>query len=265
MTKPYDRYVEYLSDVEIQSLDKLVAPFNGKWPIELEEIWGLMDLVWDQLGCNNINFNEEKIGKYYQHPVWLLNGLFAESHKESIGHRNIISDWIVKSGIDKILDFGGGFCTLSRLVAQKSHSIKIDILEPYPTNLSYEIVEQYTQLSFVNDLAGKYGCIVAMDVLEHVPDPIKTFSEMINATEEGGYLIVANCFKPVIKCHLPCTFHLDKSFRYIAKRMKLDYLGGIKGTHADIFQRNDQSEINWPLVRIFEIISKIKHRIRISC
>jgi len=38
-----------------------------------------MDLVWDDYGCDNKNLNWENIGKFYSHPVWLLNGLFIET------------------------------------------------------------------------------------------------------------------------------------------------------------------------------------------
>lgn len=79
-----------------------------------------MDLVWEDLGCDNKHLNWEKISKFYSHPVWLLNGLFIEQHTVSMKHRHAISDWIIAKNFKKILDYGGGFGTLARLIAQKN-------------------------------------------------------------------------------------------------------------------------------------------------
>ena len=45
---------------------------------DLENIWQLLDRVWNKLGCNNKKLNWSNIDKFYSHPVWLLNGLFIE-------------------------------------------------------------------------------------------------------------------------------------------------------------------------------------------
>ena len=41
----------------------------------LEQLWLLMDEVWVELDCDQ-KIIDERIDKYYSHPVWLLNGLF---------------------------------------------------------------------------------------------------------------------------------------------------------------------------------------------
>ncbi len=95
---------------------------------DLENIWQLMDMVWDEYDCNNKTLNWDNIDKFYSHPVWLLNGLFIEQHALSMQHRNAISDWIANnSSINKILDYGGGFGTLARLIADKNPSLLVDI------------------------------------------------------------------------------------------------------------------------------------------
>jgi 2-polyprenyl-6-hydroxyphenyl methylase/3-demethylubiquinone-9 3-methyltransferase len=49
--------------------------------ISLQEIWQLMDKVWDDIGCNNNDLAQEKITAFYKHPIWLLNGFFIEQHE----------------------------------------------------------------------------------------------------------------------------------------------------------------------------------------
>lgn len=176
---------------------------------DLEAIWQLMDMVWDEYGCDNKKLNWGNIDKFYSHPVWLLNGLFIEQHALSMQHRDAISDWIAdKSSISKILDYGGGFGTLARLIADNNPSLLVNIYEQYPSDYSKQKISDYPQIQFIDNIKKKYDVLVSTDVLEHVTDPLKTFEEMILSVKNDGCLIIANNFFPVMKCHLPQTFHL---------------------------------------------------------
>ena len=75
---------------------------------DLENIWQLMDLVWDEYCCDNKKLNWDNIDKFYSHPVWLLNGLFIERHALSMQHRNAISDWIADNSSISKLSFSLG-------------------------------------------------------------------------------------------------------------------------------------------------------------
>lgn len=224
---------------------------------DLGNIWQLMDMVWDKLGCDNKNLNWSNIDKFYSHPVWLLNGLFVEQHALSMQHRNEISDWIAnKSSISKILDYGGGFGTLARLIADKNPALLVDIYEPHPSDYSKQKISDYSQIQFISSIKEKYDVLVSTDVLEHVPDPLKTFEKMILSLKADGYLIIANNFFPVIKCHLPQIFHLRYTFNVFAKLMCLVIVGPLKGSHATIFTKRSDKPVNWPIVRLSEKISK---------
>jgi len=224
---------------------------------DLENIWQLMDMVWDKFGCNNKKLNWGNINKFYSHPVWLLNGLFIEQHALSMQHRDAISDWIAdKSSISKILDYGGGFGTLARLIADNNPSLLVNIYEPHPSDYSKQKISDYPQIQFIDNIKKKYDVLVSTDVLEHVPDPLKTFEKMILSVKGDGYLIIANNFFPVIKCHLPQTFHLRYTFNVFAKLMGLVLVGPLEGSHATIFRKNNNKPVNWSVVRLLEKVSK---------
>lgn len=224
---------------------------------DLENIWQLMDMVWDEYGCNNKTLNWDNIDKFYFHPVWLLNGLFIEQHALSMQHRHAISDWIAdKSSISKILDYGGGFGTLARLIADKNPSLSVEIYEPHPSDYAKQIISDYPQIQFISNIKKKYDVLVSTDVLEHVPDPLKTFEEMILSVKDNGYLIIANNFFPVIKCHLPQTFHLRYTFNVFAKLMGLVLVEPLEGSHARIFTKRSNEPVNWSVVRQLEKVSK---------
>jgi len=118
---------------------------------DLEQMWYLLDIVWDNFGCNNISLNWDQIGKFYSHPVWPLNGLFIENHRASMDQRHAISDWIVNSKFDNIVEFEGGFGTLVSLIAQKN-DLKIDVYELHPSAFGLKRLKEYNNISFIKNL-----------------------------------------------------------------------------------------------------------------
>jgi 2-polyprenyl-6-hydroxyphenyl methylase/3-demethylubiquinone-9 3-methyltransferase len=116
-------------------------------------------------------------------------------------------------------------------------------------------VKEHRKIKFVIDLGtAKYDAIVAQDVLEHVEDPVQLAHAIANGVSVGGYLIFANSFLPMIKCHLPATFHLRHTFSWVMKKMGLIYVGRIDGAnHALVFRR--VCEVNLKSARHAEKIS----------
>ncbi|MBD2188085.1 class I SAM-dependent methyltransferase [Pseudanabaena mucicola] len=244
-----------LASEEYQEIQRLLATLPDK-SVSLSQMWQLMDQVWDDLGCDNLILDQEKITAFYKHPVWLLNGFFIEQHEVSLQHRHIIADLIVQLSVKHVLDFGGGFGTLARIIANKSGNIEIDIYEPYPNNFAIEECKDYPLIQFVHNLHKKYDCLVSTDVLEHVTDPLQIFENMIETVSLNGYLIIANCFRPVIKCHLPSTFHFRYTFNLFARLMGLKVLGKCKGKHATIYQKIHKRPTNWKIIRTIEYLSQ---------
>ncbi len=248
--------LEGLNTKDLSIIESLLTK-SPNIPPELEDIWNLMDNVWDEIGNDNKNLDPEKLQRFYQHPIWTLNGLFIEQHSLSMQHRNAIAEWIVKHNFNRILDYGGGFGTLSRLIAEKDSKVLIDIYEPYPNIYSIERISGYSNISFINSISRLYDCIVSIDVLEHVPNPLEIFAQMIKSVKKNGYLIIANNFWPVIKCHLPSTFHLRYSFNKFARLMGLKLLGPCAGSHANIYQKTLDMPFNWNKIRVYEQFSRM--------
>jgi len=247
---------EKLPADDLKAIELLLSRSPHKPPAQ-EDIWQLMDIVWDEIGCDNENCNRDKVAQFYNHPVWLLNGLFIEQDDVSRQHRQAISAWIVKKNLNRVLDYGGGFGTLARIIAGKDSTISIDIYEPYPSEFAISRNADYANIRFVNSLHKNYDCIVSIDVLEHVPDPLQVLAEMIESVKEDGYLIIANNFYPLIKCHLPATFHFRYAFQTFASLMGLEYLGPCKDSHAFIYHKKEVKLFRWRKIRIYERISQM--------
>ncbi|MGI0406716.1 class I SAM-dependent methyltransferase [Helicobacter himalayensis] len=198
---------------------------------DLEQIWYLMDKVWDEMGCDNKNLDWDKIALYYKHPIWLLNGLFVESHKLSISVRKAIARYIAQKGFKRICDYGGGFGTLAKEIALACPDSQIDIYEPFPSEYGKHCIAQFSNIHFVSELkANTYDCLVSTDVLEHVDNVLECFESMLDSVKIGGEALIGNCFYPVIKCHLPKNFHYRYTFKYFARAMGVRFDGIIKNT-----------------------------------
>ena len=179
-----------LTEAEISSLYPLLSRQNFSLRSSLEQIWYLMDSVWDNLELDNENLDLEKLQEFYMHPVWLLNGLYTETDNESIAHRKKLSNWVrSKPEIQKIVDVGGGIGFLARTIASDTPTSEIKILEPFPSSYAARVIENRKSIEFISKLYGTYDCIILMDVIEHVEDPLLMIHSLENNLNENGYLV----------------------------------------------------------------------------
>ena len=246
-----------LSDREKTGVEVLLTRQNRNIKNDLEQIWYLMDLIWNDYACDSQNLEWDNLGKFYAHPVWILNGLFIEQDNVSMGHRHAICDWVIENKCSNVVDYGGGFGTLARLIAQKKQSINIHIYEPHPSEFGIKRANEFANITMIDQLAGYYDCLISTDVLEHVPDPLSNFIDMVGSVKVGGYLIIANCFMPVIKCHLPQTFHLKYTFNLFSRLFGLEIVGDLKGSHATIFKKVGNLSVNSFQIKFYEKLSKM--------
>lgn len=206
----------------------------------VEWVWEEMDRIWRQFALDNRHpLVGQPVADFYRHPVWLMNGVFTALDPVSASQRETIARSLAESGAKLIADFGGGFGELARAVTRIIPDAKVSIVEPYPSRTSLELIQREPGIQFISDVsAGRYDAIVAQDVLEHVADPVGLASEIAGSVHKGGIVIFANCFYPVIQCHLPSTFHLRHTFPAVMKALGLRYVGLVEGaSHAQVFER----------------------------
>jgi 2-polyprenyl-3-methyl-5-hydroxy-6-metoxy-1,4-benzoquinol methylase len=212
----------------------------------VEWVWGEMDRVWRQFGLNNSRpFATQPIGEFYSHPVWLMNGVFTALDPDSALHRDAIARHLCQVGARSVADYGGGFGELARAITRAIPDAVVSIIEPYPSRVGIERLKDEPRIQFVSDMSSRdYDAIVVQDVLEHVEDPIRLASEIAGAVREGGAVIFANCFYPVIQCHLPSTFHLRHTFPMVMEALGLRYVGRVDGaSYAQYFIRTGRLDL----------------------
>ena len=212
----------------------------------VEWVWGEMDRVWQQIGLDNRTpLDHQPIGDFYKNPVWLMNGVFTALDPVSASHREAIARRLAASEAKFIADYGGGFGQLALAITRAVPGAKVSIIEPYPSRAGIEQLQSEPRIQFVSNISAEsYDAIVAQDVLEHVADPIRLAGEIAGGVRKGGIVIFANCFYPVIQCHLPSTFHLRHTFPIVMKALGLRYVGRVDGaSHAQVFERTGHLDI----------------------
>jgi len=257
---------------EWNKLEKYIKDFDENKSPKVENIWKIMNEVWDDMGLNNKDYNLEKVSEYYSHPVWFLNGLFIETDRESMRHRKSIAEYFKGKKRLKILDYGGGFGTLAKEIVKQSPSSQVDIFEPLASEYAYKNTNNFKNIRIVDYLREKYyDVLVNTDVLEHVEDPISLISIYNNCLKEGGLLISHWNFTPCIKCHLPKHFHFRYTFDKIIplfgfskeiKNIKHGYFfkkfkNITKQDLNNAYRKEKISKLFYPLNKIIEEVKKI--------
>lgn len=202
---------DYLADVFMR--------FGG-YP-SLEKIWQLMDEQWINFKCDPLNM-DRRVTDFYQHPVWILNGLFIEQHQQSLENRQVFAKWVADQQPARVADFGGGFGGLARLIGEMLPNTQVEVVDPHPHTAAIALAASTPNVRFVPKLTGEYDILIATDVFEHVPDPIGLAAETADHLRVGGQYLIANCFAPVILCHLPQLFHFSASWDAVMKKMGLE-------------------------------------------
>lgn len=209
-----------LNKNEVSWLTCTFERFGGKYP-SLEELWNLMDITWNELNCDS-NIFDERIEEFYNHPVWLLHSLFVETNCCNCHEgREAFAKWIATQSPKRVADYGGGFGTLSRMIGRLCPKAIIEVIEPYAHPAAISLAEKTPNVIYCKQLTGTYDVIVTTDVLEHIPDPLETVAITSSHLNYDGYYIMANCFRPVISCHLPQTYHWNLTWDLAMKELGL--------------------------------------------
>lgn len=201
--------VAHISPSDLAWLEKVFKRFSG-FPT-LEQLWLLMDEIWDSFACD-ASVMDERVSAFYFHPIWLLNGLFIEQHEPSLSNRRTFANWVVQQAPNRIADYGGGFGSLARMIAGACPEASVEVIEPHPHPAAIARAEATTNVRYQPRLTGHYDVLIATDVFEHVPDPLGLVAATAPYLGCGGRYLIANSFYPQIKCHLPQTFHFRHSW-----------------------------------------------------
>ena len=229
--------------------------------IQLTDIWRAMDKVFTEYDCSSYIIDDTSYGKFYSHPIWVLNGIFSENDKTSLEIRKHIAEFAQDLKLGSILDYGGGFGSLAKIITSLSSAATVDIYEPHPSRLAKKEIGFLENARFISKIEGKYDAIVCLDVFEHIADPVGRLFTLRQYMKDGAYLVVGNSFYPSIKCHLPTTFHLRTSFSLIAKAMGLERDKRRARSYVEIYRYSKSAgdRVTAKTIRLLEFLSRTQY------
>ena len=230
------KFIEHKEQLWLQSV---FERFNG-FPT-IENLWKIMDEIWHKYNCDPKNL-DSRVDNFYSHPVWLLSGLFIEQHQISIVNRQIFAQGVSTKKPKRVADFGGGFGSLARMIAESNPETFVEVIEPHPHKLAIEKSKEFNNLSYKNNLEGEYDILIATDVFEHVSDPLGLVAETSIFLNNEGFYLIANHFQPIIKCHLPQSYHLYYSFNYALEAMNFKIIEKI--IYGTVFKLNQKLNLD---------------------
>lgn len=212
--------IKLLGEDEYIYLDNILRQYSGL--PTLRNLWSLIDNAWDMIGCNK-DTSENLLNKFYKHPVWILNGIYSEHDALSKHYRDLFTSYIVAVKPKRILDIGGGFGALARNIGKNCPGSIIEIYEPHPSPLAIALAESTPNVRYTDQAQGIYDLVIATDVFEHLHFPLSCLSSSLSHLNRGGHYLIANCFSPVIKCHLLQNNHLNVSWTRLAETYGLTH------------------------------------------
>lgn len=166
-----------------------------------------------------------------------LNQSFLEKERGSL-----FSEWIGKN--KKVLDLGGRDGTLSKYYS-KNNKVIIGDIDEKALSFAKDNYDLETQLTNLNETLpfpdNSFDCVVMAEVLEHLPYPIITLSEVKRVLKQDGKFIG----------NLPLAYHLKDRIQILRGRRLM-----ISGdpTHLQFLSYEDIKE----LLSVFFEIKKIE-------
>jgi len=181
---------------------------------------------WNQLQINQENI--QNVMEFYKNtPNYIFELMETHSTQAKSNLSNIVIDYCIKNNFKSILDFGAGVCQDS-IIASKNNldSTAADIpgktfnfgkwrIEKY--NLKIKTIDIFDE----NPLKENYDAITCFEVLQHVVNPDKTLSHLIEHLNLNGMLFITARFKNNYSLALKRNEHLDETFDEMIKKSNL--------------------------------------------
>ena len=255
-----NHFVELLA--EFGSVPK--SEVRARLDMEMAERGHLVAKAWQQADPQTA----EEVTRFYQTTNSYLYNLAAD---HSCLERPVVLDVVVER-IEKhgrsldILVYGDGIGTDSITLARRHHRVTYFDL-PGKTSDFARFRFQKEGLDHRIDVlgraeeipAGKFDAVVCIEVLEHVPDPIGTMTNLHTALKNGGIALITESFEsigPEFPSHLP------ENIQYAGKIHRLMEGLGFVNTYCNYDPVNRPMEFMKADMTLSGLVSQIAGRFR---
>ena len=246
-----------------RSIIKYLTPAEQRHGLTIQRIWSILDEGWQEVEnqiknkASGYTFSD-LLQEYYQHPVWLINAAFSESDEGTINDRLAAIRLISHVQPRKILDFGGGIGTVSRLCSitlPKAEEIDLVDITDF-RNIIQQYLDDFKNIRVLEQPDPLYDAVISTEVLEHLIDPVEAIIQINNLLRIGGAFATSYSFAPVIKCHLPQNFHLRKSMFWIIRSLGFGFYG-FERRGSTVYSFVKQSEVTDDRIKFARLLASM--------
>jgi 2-polyprenyl-3-methyl-5-hydroxy-6-metoxy-1,4-benzoquinol methylase len=159
---------------------------------------------------------------------WMLD--FLRSHELPQGRILICGDGI---GIDSFFFAQAGYDVVFYEVSRLGQKIGRHLFDDYGVNV--QITDSLETLK-----AGSFDAVLSLDVLEHVPSPPETVTELSRYLKQGGLFVVSAPFyavHPKWPTHLKCNRKYSGRTNWISIAGDMNLVGGRMLANPLVFQK----------------------------
>ena len=208
--------------------ERLLEGSELKHGISFSRLFEVLNTAWIQVIGNGSRTPQfEDLQRYYSHPAWLINAAYIESDPLAIADRSAAVRLVQHVAPRRVLDFGGGLGTVSRLCARHFPSeVEIDLLDvsAFQTTARSRLAE-FRNIRVVEEPVPPYDAVICTEVLEHVLDPLGVVKTINSLLRPGGAFAASWSFAPGLDCHLPQNFHLNQAMLWIVRALGFGFYG----------------------------------------
>ncbi len=182
------------------------------------------------------NLTPEQLQNYYaKSDRYVYESTYTEAYLDHQRLLRLILRLSRKHGKTPVLDFGGGGGGIALALARAGIEAEYaDIPGKLTQFAQWRFFKHRVQVP-IQDVFGplprhRYGMILAIDVLEHLPDLSGCVKKLYDGLNSGGSLVVTQSFSPEDPLHIPAWFKYNdlKLFNQFMKEHHFIYQGRIK-------------------------------------
>lgn len=218
--------------VEPAALARAIAELEA---YHRQPIAAIAQRYWDSPKAPSDNSARGLIEFYRTSDRYLYESAYTEGYADHQRMRRLVVRAVGRWRLAPVLDFGGGAGGLTLALAERGFACEYaDVPGKLSEFFRWRLARRQLSVPVLDATqplsSHRYGAVLAVDVLEHVPDLAATLRQLKKTLAPSGRLIGTHSFSPHDPLHLPSSHRYGDLARFdrLMREEGFHYLGRLK-------------------------------------